>query len=304
MLTTHLRNIDLNLLGALSALLEERSVTEAARKIGLSQPAMSRSLGRLRKLFNDELIVRTTKGNLLTPHAETLKPELEKIMQNLALLLEKESFDPVTTEAEFTIAVNDYAGSVILPGLLKRFREHNYNIKLIVRPNNRTTLTQIENGEIDLAIASFPNPPSSFFKQLLFEDSFVCILRTDHPALKRRMTLKQYIALSHLVVSLDREGVGPVDTVLTKQKLKRKISTIIPFFSAAPAILQASDLILTIPRYLANQITNDALKIIPPPFSLPALPVSQIWHPRLKSSAAHSWLRNYIKDCMAEKRPA
>lgn len=292
----HLKNIDLNLLTALAALLEERSVTAAAYRVGLSQPAMSRALGRLRDLFDDPLLVRTARSHNLTPRAEAMKHEVFEIMRNISGLLEPEVFDPATSSLKFRFAINDYSGNVLLPRLTAYMREYGFDVELVVHPHNRRTLDLLEAGELDLAVGSFARVPDSYYRQVLFEDHFVCLVRADHEICARRVTAKRYLAQSHLVVSLDMEGSRPVDTALKKRKRARDVKMIVPYFSAVPGVLRNSDMVLTLPHFLAKEFQDETLAIVDLPFNIPPVKVSQMWHPRLNASPSHKWMRGVIKE--------
>src|SRR5487761_2550196 len=196
-----LTSLDLNLLVALRALLEERHVSRAAGRVGLTQPATSNALGRLRRLFDDQLLVRTPNGMQLTPRALALAGPLEAALEHLESALGGEGFVPGASRRSFTIAMADYTALVVLPPLKRQLARTAPGIDLVIVNSIRAQgIALVDRGEADLAIGLLPEPPAHLRTQILYRDRLVCIARDGHPALRRPMTLDRYVNLAHVLV--------------------------------------------------------------------------------------------------------
>lgn len=293
-----LQKIDLQLLVGLRALVEERSVSKAAIRLGLSQPAMSRVLGRLRALFGDPLLVRSRHGFLTSERAAALSPDLTRILDDVARLVAPTRFDPARARGAFRIAANDYAAQAVLPALFARLRKAAPQMEINVRPNDARALEDMENGRLDLALGVFRAAPAGFYRQELLRDQFILLLRRGHPALGRKPTLQAYLKLPHLFVTLSGEGGGAIDDALQKLKRRRDIAARVSTFMAVPGILAGSDLALTLPARLAGYLCADTrLKTAPLPFRAAPFAIAQLWHERRHADPAHIWLRAQVKDC-------
>jgi DNA-binding transcriptional LysR family regulator len=300
---TDLRNVDFQLLVALRALIEERSVSRAARRLNLSQPAMSRVLARLRLLFSDPLLVRGRQGLLPTPRALGLLPALGRLLEDAARLVAPQHFDPGVATGAFHIAANDYAAQVVLPGLLARLRAAAPKMDINIRPNDTRALEDLESGRLDLALGVFREAPAGFYRQELVRDHFVTLLRRRHPALKAKFTMAAYLKLPHLFVTLSGQGVGTVDVALKQQGYERRIAARVSTFMAVPGILQNSDLALTLPALLADYLCQDrSLKQVALPFRIAPFAIAQLWHERRQADAAHVWLRRQVKASLVKAK--
>jgi LysR family transcriptional regulator, transcriptional activator of nodD3 and syrA len=291
------RRFDLNLLVALDALLEERNVSKAAARLGLSQPAMSRALGRLRKSFGDQLLVRGQNGYVPTSRAEDLIAPVRRVLQESRALLEPGAFNPKTARAQFRIITNDHCGFVLLPNLVGAIRVQAPGIDLEVARLNGESLEQLASGEADLLVG---RPPAmaraGHLVQLLLEEPYVCVLRDDHPALKGKLTLKDYCAYPHCASDAGGLLSGDIDAALTALDQKRRIALRTPDFIAALFIVAGSDLIHTVPRSLAERLAPaTGLAIADLPFKIAPAPIGQIWHERHQTDPAHAWLRAQVK---------
>lgn len=292
----NLAGMDLNLLPVLDALLEERHVTRAARRLGLSQPAASRALGRLRGLLDDPLLVRGHAGLVLTPRAESLRAPLAQLLEQLAgLVSEPSAFDPATARGTLRIVCEDYISTVLLPRVLQALWQAAPGLDLDVESRPADLRGQLEAGAVDLAIGVFSEPAAGFQRQALFGERFACVVRRDHPQVRRRLTLARYAALPHALIGTGERGDGPVDRALAREGLKRRVALRLPHFLAAPLIVAGSDLVLTMPARLAQQMVALApLRLLPPPVELASFRFAQLWHERRQNDTAHAWFRALV----------
>jgi DNA-binding transcriptional LysR family regulator len=292
----NLAQLDLNLLMALNALLEERSVTRAGKTLGLSQSATSHALNRLRKLFDDQLLVRTSKGMVPTPRAENLLEPLRQILSDIKQLIQTPTFDPKTAQGTIQIVATDYATVVILPTVLKRVAEEAPHLDIECHHWREETLEQLRSGEIDLALGG-QNPPDSneFNFQQLFVEDFVSIVRADHPVTQSEFTIEAFLAWSHALITVTNSRMGYIDAMLETLGMKRRILLRLPHFLSAPLIVAKTDLILTLPRRLAMLFAEFAnLSVLDPPVELDEFNYIQVWHKRRQHEPMHIWLRELI----------
>lgn len=290
---TPLAAIDLNLLVVLRALLNERHVTRAASRLGLSQSATSHALSRLRELYEDPLLVRSGRTLQLTPRAARLLPALERGLSDLQTAVDAEpGFDPGTANRTFTIGMADYTQAVLIGPLLRRLAVEapDVNLSIIGFPNLREL---IESGSLDLALDLSGNKlASTFSSDELFEDDFVCMVRRDHPLIKSKLSLAQYLELRHLVVAPSGTTGSLVDTELERLGHTRRIALRVSNFLVAPVVVCQTDFINTMPTRLARQAAKDyPLRLLPTPFALPKFGLRLVWHPRLDNDPAQRWLR-------------
>ena len=308
----NLHRIDLNLLVALDALARERSVTKAAERTGVTQSAMSHTLRRLRALFDDPLLVRGRGGMVLTPRAEALAVPLRSGLVSLArTLAEPTAFEPEHASRTFRIVSPDLFDALVLPALLKRLGYEAPSVNLAVVPTPKRLSDSLETGDIDLAIYPVLLDPQPFDlgtqvdaelqSRTLFRDSFRCFVRNDHPAIagRRKLTLKTFIGLNHVLVSPGGEGPGLVDRILQARGLKRRIALRVPHFATALEVIAQSDLVLTAPSSLSRCSTASTLASRPAPLDIPEHAITMIWHPRFTEDLAHRWLRERMIDVTA-----
>lgn len=295
----NLAGLDLNLLVVFDALITEGSVTRAGERVGLSQPATSNALARLRRLTQDELFLRTPAGLRPTPRALALAQQLNPALRQIqGALLEDASFDPATSDRVFAIGMSDYVELTLLPQLMQRVQAVAPGVSLQVRSGDRQTLfTLLDSGAIDLACGLFPEVVPWHQEQLLFQDTYLCAARPDHPGLGDELSLDTYLALPHLLISVREDRVGRVDNLLAKQNLQRRVALSIPHFLAAPFVLAQTDLIATLARRVALAFDQtQPLKLLPLPFELEGFSVAMRWHRSSQNSPANQWLRSLIAD--------
>ncbi len=301
----NLSGIDLNLLVVFDALMTERSVSRAARRIGLSQPATSNALARLRSTFDDRLFVRQRHEMVPTPRAEAIAGHIRVGLGHLDTALgPQRGFDPASDERELVIATADYASFVILPGLLRRVRAAAPRIRLKVVPYGPVRpFDALLAGKVDIIVGSPYELPSQIRIGPVFEDGFECLVRADHPGVGRRLTLKRYLALDHLLVAPLGGARGSVDRALAPLGKRRNVVLRVPDFLLAPFIVATSDLVATLPRRVATALADPLqLRRLPPPLELPAFPYSAMWAERRDQDPALAWLRSMIEAAAADQR--
>lgn len=289
-----IRGVDLNLLVVFDAMARLRSVNRTAEAIGLSQPATSAALSRLRSLFDDALFVRAGAQMEPTPRALELAPAVRRVVEAIrSEILQPAGFDPATAQRSFTLLMPDIGEVAFLPGVLKRLRSDAPQVKLMAvsRPREAAA-TALEAGEADLAVGFFPDlQKAGYFQQALFKTSYVCIACARNTAAGKRMTLKQYLAARHIVVRPDgREHF--LDRFLEDKGWHRHVTLELSHFMSLLALLPGSDLIATVPQDIATVVGRHVpLKTIELPFRPPTIQVQQYWHRRLQDDAASKWLR-------------
>ena len=284
----HLRQVDLNLLSTLYALLEERHVTRAAKRCFLSQPAMSRSLERIRDTFGDELLIRTGRIYERTVRGEWLLRELENLLPRLEALVRGEPFDPAQSRERLRVALTDNGSIALLPALTQRIRTAAPDITLEIVAWHDRSFEDVEAGKIDLALSPLA-APSPLETERLFKEDFVCLLGADHQLRSRRFTLKQYLELSHV-------AVGALDRPLADLGLRRRVALSVPFLVPAVAAVAGSDLVLTLPRKLAKAVAALAnVRSVEPPPEIKSFQYFMVWHPRLTAEPAQVWFREQLR---------
>lgn len=301
----NLAAVDLNLLVALDAILAERSVTRAAARLGLTQPAMSHALRRLRDLFGDELLVRTRTGMVPTARGEALEQPLRATLRDLDALIHQgeAGFDPRTAAATFTIATTDYGAFVLLPALLPVLEREAPRIDLRLVSVPDPMADALADGRVDFVIATRPPDAAVLHKQPLCEERFVCVMRAGHPAGKKPLTLERYVSLSHALVAPRGRLGGAVDDALAARGLSRRVAVTIPNFLVAPAVIASSDLVVTLAERVARTFAKAFdLVITEPPVELSGFSMDFIWHERRHRDAAHVWMRRTVASALRARR--
>ena len=299
--------VDLNLLVYLDVLLREKNVTRAAEKLGITQPAMSNGLRRLRELFNDPLLIRSSEGMRPTERALDIQPKVRRILEETQHILEpKQEFKPLTARRVFRIMASDYAEATLLPTLIKHIRSEAPNIILDFLTPSDVSYQDMEQGRVDMAINRFNEIPQSFHQTTLWTDTFSCLINYRNPIVQS-FNLKSYLAAQHIWVSKTGMGVGfgvnPdksgglgwIDQALARIGQKRKITIFTRHYQMPGLLAQNNDLIATLPTRIAiMQAENPNLVIRDPPFYIPAFELKMAWSPLLHHNPAHQWLRRLI----------
>lgn len=299
MKTVHLANADLNLLVVFDALVAEGHATRAAERIGLTQPAVSHALNRLRALFGDPLFVRSPRGMMPTPLAQDIAPSVRSILEQVeGVLLGGRTFNPADSKRQFVLGLSDYAAFVLLPRLTARLDREAPGVSLVVRNTSRSVgLPMLDDGAVELIAGNFPEPPAHMREELLYEEDFVCVGRGDHPGLDETLDLDRYLSLRHLQVSMKGNPSGYVDAVLAEKGLKRNVVVTVGHFLMAPMLVDASDLVATEPgRLFAPLAGRLPLRLFPPPLDIPTFRVVQTWHARHDADPGHQWLRRVLRE--------
>ncbi|WP_413709067.1 LysR family transcriptional regulator [Rhizobium sp. Rhizsp82] len=293
-----LHGIDLNLLVAFDALMQERSVTKAGIRIGRTQPAMSAALSRLRALFQDELFVRGVDGLQPTPRAVDLAGPLQQALTEIQSTLSfTQSFEPGTARLTFTLGLSDHPAFVLLPQLVQRLQEIAPGITLQVRNFSARddAVDMLDSGAADVTIGVPPASAGRILNQPLFEERFVCILRKGHPAAAETLDLDTFLTLGHLLVSPENDRFGHVDTALAKHGLKRRLALTLPHMYAAPLLVAQSDMIATLMAGVVKASGRESeLRLLEPPVELAPVPFVMSWHRRNDAHPAQRWFRETI----------
>ncbi|MGE4843459.1 LysR family transcriptional regulator [Buttiauxella gaviniae] len=292
---TDVRNLDLNLLKALDALLDERSVTRAARRLSLTQPAMSGMLNRLRDCFDDPLFTRTQRGILPTLRALELAIPVKTILTEVGGLLQPRLFDPATAEMTLTIAATDYALRAVIVPFMAAIRQQAPGIRVAVLPvNNEQLSLQFERGAIDIALITPETASPDLHAKALYEEKYVCLMRGDHPlAQSGALTLDAFCSQEHALVSYYGGSFqGVTDEALMKLGRVRRVTLSVYSFLVLPEILRVSDLISIVPRRLA--LNTQGLVILPPPLEIQGFTKTVVWHERTHRDPGHRWLRSLL----------
>jgi DNA-binding transcriptional LysR family regulator len=280
----------------------EESVSVAAERLGLSQPAVSSALGRLRVLTNDPLFVRGQGGMRMTDYARTLFNAVEAAFASMdAALREHAAFDPGTARDTFTILMSNIGQSVSVPLLLYHAQKHAPSVRFDILPFSHSSyLRQLENSEADLVCGYIAHPRECLRSFKLFDTEFVCLFRQDHPLIGEAISQELYAGLDHVAVKRERAS-GPGIELLAELGLEQRIKLTVPHITAIPPILLATDLVLTTTRGFAETYARMAdLRWLPLPFELPAVEVAIFWHEKKQTDAASKWLRNFLRDSILQ----
>ena len=298
---TELRNFDLNLLVAFKFLMEERSVSRAAERLFISQSAMSHVLQRLRRQLDDPVLVKTAAGMTPTPRAQALWEPVKAVLRDVERLVRTpEEFSPESSQKRFIIASSDYVEFTLLPPFIAELNRRAPNIEIHVKQFSSTTPpeTAIAEHQIDFAIGFdvIISPSPKVRSQKLFKDEIVCICRDRHPDFTgNRISFEQFISSRHMVISRRGAGTGLIDDWLEKHGQTRKVSLVVANFLSTPWIVANTDLLLSLPKRIAEKFIHVApLKILPIPIDLPTYDVIMIWHPLQEKEPDHRWIRQEI----------
>lgn len=298
-----IRTLDLNLLKALDALLDEGSVTRAAQRLSLTQPAVSGMLIRLRDYFGDPLFVRTSHGMVPTLRANELSVPVKQILTDIAILLKPMQFDPMTAELTYTIVATDYALKAVVVPLMAALKQRAPHIKIAVRPvDNERMYQQLSRGEVDLALITPQTTPNDLHGRALYEEDYVCVARSHHPlAAASEITLEQFCKQEHILVSTEGNFTGVTDEALAKLSLTRRVGMSVNSFLVIPDILRLTDMIAVVPHRMV--LTNNDLIILPLPLQVPGFTKSMAWHERTHRDPGHQWVRALCVDVSQHPEP-
>ena len=294
----NLRNFDINLLIVFRTLFEEKSVTRASKKIGITQPAMSNALNRLRYLVKDDLFIRGPKGMRPTPRAIDLSLPIQIALNNLELSLSSISLNPQTTKKHYRISISDDVAPIILPNLINFIEKKSPNSSLSIRSEQgNEALRLLDNHDIDFAVGRFEMIANRFGCSDLFTERYVCIMGNNHHLRKeKKLSIDQYLSAKHLRVAPMEAPTAPIDRSLSHLNLERIISVRIDLITLAPVILRNGDLILTLPSKTAQRMAKNYNFVISElPIELERRKTQIVWHKELTNHPTFNWIRDQIR---------
>lgn len=290
----HIRKSDLNLLPALAALLEERSISKAAARYHLSQPAMSRVLQRLRATFEDELLVRTAQGYALTARARRLQEELQLLLPRIDRLLRGDTFDPATAEDRFRLCCPDYLSRLFTPPLIERMGKLAPRAQLEIIAWNERAFEDAARGKTDTVL--WPNKaPQPLRSEEVLLSQMVCVMSADHPLARRRLTMESYLSYPHVMVTVLTAGRTMVDDQLFAAGHRRRIGLRVPYFGSAVLAVESAMMIATIPKIAAQQYARQVrVRMLEPPFAFDPIRILMSWHTSTDSEPPLRWFRGLV----------
>ncbi len=292
------RSMDLNLLRVLGMIFETRSLTVTARRLGLTQSAISHSLRKLRYSFEDELVVRNGQRLILTPRAERLTAPLASWLNDLErTLFRPDRFDPAISDRSFYVAATDQFALAGIPGILSELKKRAPRVRLIVRNwNIQSFQRELEQREIDFAVGVSMVPVPGVKEEVLYRESFASMVRKNHPYLKTAGTAEDFVRWPHLLATFGPPGEkGVIDRVLAERGLSREIQYRFASFAVAPAMVECTDAIFTAPkRFIEVAAKKHRVAVFQPPVKAPTFDQKLFWHLRNHSDQGNIWLRELI----------
>lgn len=300
-----LSDIDLNQLVLFQQLMVERRVSKVAENLGLTQPAVSNTLAKLRRQFGDDLFVRTPRGMMPTPFAEQLAEPIGHALGLIHRGLNQHSrFEPGSVQRSVSIGMTDIGEIVFLPRLVERLRTAAPGLALSTVRTTATNLREdMESGKVDLAIGPLPQLKAGFFQRRLFRQRYVCLFRKGHALDRRRVTLADFKAAEHLIIVSSGTGHGKVDELIRRAGVERTVRLTVPHFVSVGHILKQSDMVATVTERLAESLAEPfGLSFRPHPVALPEVAINVFWHAKVHRSPAHQWLRAVLFDLFGEDK--
>jgi DNA-binding transcriptional LysR family regulator len=296
-------HIDLNLLVVFHETFQLRNVSQVAKRLGLSQPTVSNALSRLRKTCGDELFVRTGQGMQPTPYGQRISEPIAYALSNVAQALnEEERFDPAISQRRFVIAMTDAGEIHFMPAVMDLCRRIAPHISISsVRANAINWQQEIETGHIDLAIGAFADVGEGLYHRKLFSQNYVTMFRRGHHFSEGPVDMKSFLAAKHLLVTSRESPYDQINARLEKAGIARSVNFTVPHFTAVPYIISTTDMVVTVPKKLAEQACVPfALAFIVPPLRLPTLHTNILWHRRYNQDKGNQWLRELIAERFKE----
>jgi DNA-binding transcriptional LysR family regulator len=288
--------LDLNLLLVFDAVMSERHVTRAARRLGMTQPAVSNALGRLREALGDELVLKVPGGVAPTSRALAMWPSLRAALGQIRDTLRPPAFDPARMAAAFALAMNDDLASLFVPPLARRLERRAPEVDLRVVPNVKARApAALERGEAAMVLCTFPRQGAHLHARPVLHDRYMAVMRQGHPLAKRPLTPERFASARHLLVSPRGDPRGFVDALLEARGFSRRVGLSIHHFSLAPRLVAETDLVATLTlRTVVQSGLGHRLHVVPLPFELPPVEVRLVWHEREQNNPAHAWLRSEL----------
>ncbi|WP_120996313.1 LysR family transcriptional regulator [Stutzerimonas urumqiensis] len=303
----NLSKVDLNLFIVFDAIYTEANLTRAGQIVGITQPAVSNALARLRETFNDPLFVRTAQGMVPTPMAQNIIGPVRNALQLLRVSVqESRTFSPSQANKTFRISMTDLTEAVILPPLFQRLRRLAPNVKIeSFLAKRRETTKELAAGRLDFAVDAPLNTDPQVRHVKLLEDRYVCAMRRGHPLAKDRISLEEYLALTHIHISSRRSGLGLMDLALGKMGVQRKVALRSQHYMMATLVLQQTDMAMTVPERFARR--HD-LHFVALPVDVPDLETHIYWHESTDQDPANRWMREQMieiaQQISAQEKPA
>lgn len=296
-----MQSLEIRLLSVFDEIYKTRSVTRAADNLGLGQPAVSIALGKLREHFNDPLFVRTSTGMEPTPLGEELVQPIRGAIDALANALRyRTAFDPATAQRSFRICMTDISQLVLLPRLWAELRATAPGVRIEIAHLTAETAKMLEAGEADLALGFMPQLEAGFYQQSLFRQHYICMVSADHPRIRDSLSLAQFEAEEHAVVSSSGTGHLIVDREIARQNIARRVALRVPNFLGVAFVVEHTDLLVTIPTRLGEVLAGRGhFRTFPVPFELPDYAVKQHWHERYHHDPGNRWLRRLISGLLS-----
>jgi DNA-binding transcriptional LysR family regulator len=298
-----LRQLDLNLLKAFDALMDERNVTRAAARLALTQPAVSGTLNRLRESFGDPLFVRTQRGVVPTPRALELAAPIKQVLAHVDVLLKPVVFDPATAAFTLSVAATDYALRAVVVPWMAALRSLAPGVRVAIYPlEDARVLERMERGTLDCALLTPETAPPELHCQRLFDERYVCVVREGHPtAAPAALDLDQFCALDHAMVSLQGGGFeGATDAALARLGRRRRVMASVPSFVMLLDLVRNSDLVALVPERLLDQ--QAGLKVQAPPLEVPGFTKILAWHARTHPDPGHRWARALLMEIACDAK--
>lgn len=293
----NLASINLNLLVALKALLDEGNVTRAATRLNITQSGMSKNLRQLRELFGDPLLVRSGNNFALTERAAELSLNLERILGEVTSLLDRSSFEPTECDRTFCFATSDYVAEYIFPSVLEAFRAAAPNISITLEMWDERLVSKLANGTIDLATSMLDSQYHNLHHGIVGRDQFACCMRKDHPLMKRGggLSLDEYCNLEHAVITGGGDKINIIDTELAKIGKRRSVRFSAPLYTTVCKVVRNSDFIATMPSHIASNLSPEfGMAWCALPFYIESFDYTTVWHERQHHDASHIWFRNMM----------
>lgn len=289
-------SVDLNLIAVLDAILQTRSVTRAAELVGITKPAMSHALARLRAQLGDPVLVRAGQAWQLTERARAMTDRVHELAEaTRAVLIGDRAFDPASSRRSFTIHATDHMLALAGAEIGTVVARHAPAVRLCFLPVQPDDAAQLRGGNVDLALGVFPELPAEFRTQGLFTERFASVVRAGHPAVDGKLSIKGFLALDHVLVAPRGRASSVVDDALAERGLARNVTRLVPYFLAALDLVARSDCIVTLSERLAQAFAPRlGLQVLRPPLALPSYTIAQVWHPRVHADPSHVWLRRQI----------
>lgn len=290
---------DLNLLPVLLVMMEERNVTRAAERLGITQPALSNVLNRLRETLNDPLFIRERYGMRPTPKAEQLAQVVGAALSSIdKVILGQQDFDPLNATRLFTLAPNSYVEFIMMPAIVARLRSCAPGIRLRLTPfGNDVTETGVISGNTDMVLGRIVEPPDNLVVQHLMNEGLACVIRADHPLVGENLSAEQYEQLKHVNVLPPGRMRAGLYQALEQRGLRRQVAVSVTHFLAVPEMIAVTDYCATLPRLICQHLSRDQrLRIVPAPVDLGTFPVEMGWHARYRDDPAHRWFRTLITE--------